>query len=372
MSFHNYTSRFFTILFLTFVCIEIKPNLCLAEEKPKLKIGVIAPLSGGVAVWGNSVSAAMNLVNQELGEPVTLNIQDEETCLPTKALSAYNYLTSVEKVDVLVASCLEGATAIAPLARRDKLPFFISGRSSHEFQNRNPHALSWLALLDNEGLAVADLVRQRGFKSGVALVWNGYFGLQFAQGIESAFKTQKLAISFKSIEVDQGSAPSGGDIQRVLNNEPDVVFMMLSEPAAAFAVRQLRALRYQGTIVIQSSMLQTQNPNVRSAFEGVLQQKFNIDQKKFDELRLQIRKLIGEEVADDFIFSYDGFRILIEKANQCREQKSANFEDCIQKSMRDEVWHQGASGRFRFLHDGSTERPMLFKRVTKSGYEAID
>nr|WP_291914349.1 ABC transporter substrate-binding protein [Accumulibacter sp.] len=140
--------------------------------------------------------------------------------------------------DVLIASCLEGAQAIAPLARQNKLPLFISGRSSHEFQSKNPNALSWLSLLDYEGVAIAQLIKDKGWKKGTAMVWSGYFGVQFAAGIQAALKDSRLEFSYDVIEVDQGSNPVGAEIQKVLRGNPDVVFLMMSEPAAAFVVKQ--------------------------------------------------------------------------------------------------------------------------------------
>ncbi len=52
----------------------------------------------------------------------------------------------------------------------------------------------------------------------------------------------------------------------MLIRKPDVFFLMLSEPAAAAVVRQLRAMRYSGDIVMQSSMLQTYDRGARARF----------------------------------------------------------------------------------------------------------
>ncbi len=334
----------------------------------KLRVGIIAPLTGGVATWGLSVRSAIELANSESKHPAELFFQDEETCLPTKALSALTYLQSIKKVDVLVASCLEGAQAVAPLARQSKLPMFISGRSSHEFQRNNPNALSWLSLLDYEGKAIAQLIKEKGWKNGASMVWSGYFGVQFAAGIQTALKDSGLEFTHDQIEVDQGSNPSGGEIQRLLQGKPEVVFFMMSEPAAAFMVKQLKAQQYRGAIVLQSSMLQTYDPTIRSVFEGALQQKFPANDTEFAKLQAQIKLKQGQEVADDFVFSYDGFKALLAEADACRAEQSASLEVCLNERLRNETWREGASGRFRFMKDGSTERPMVFKTITKLGF----
>ena len=341
----------------------------LGSSRRKPRVGIIAPLSGGVAIWGLSVKSAIELANEESRHPAELFFEDEETCVPAKALTAWQRLQSERKVDILIASCLEGAQAIAPLVRRSKIPFFISGRSSREFQDKNPHALSWLSLLDYEGRAIVQLVKEKGWKRGTAMVWQGYFGAQFAKGIQTALKESQLDFSLDVIEVAQGSTPVGSDVERVTRTKPDVIFLMTSEPAAAFVVKQLRARRYQGAVVLQSSMLQTYDKNAREVFVGALQQKFPANDKEFARVQGRIRQEYGDQVADDFVFSYDGFKALLDEVATCENRGDSSLEMCLTSHMRDERWREGASGRFRFMKDGSTERPMVFRTITVQGFE---
>jgi hypothetical protein len=69
------------------------------------------------------------------------------------------------------------------------------------------------------------------------------------------------------------------------------------------------------------------------------------------------------------VFSYDGFKTLLKEARICREKGALPLNECLPAGMRSEEWREGASGRFRFMKDGSTERPMKPKVITESGYE---
>ncbi len=359
-----------SLYFLIFPTILLAIDLTPTNEK--FKVGVIAPLTGGVAVWGKSVRTAIEIANLESKTPAELFFQDEETCSPAKALSAYQYLVYVEKVQMLVASCLEGAQAIAPLAKKDNIPFFISGRSSADFQAKNPNALSWLSLLDYEGLAISKLVAKNKWKKGVALVWDGYFGVQFAAAIKNAIDKEPLDFDFKSVELSTNAVPNATEVQALLRTKPEVVFVMTSEPTAVFFIRQLRSFGYQGSIIIQSSMLQTYDLKGRKAFLGSIQQKFPVNQQRFTEIQTKIKKLLGEDVADDFVFSYDGFSMLLTEASICQSEKAMDLERCLNTKIRNEAWREGASGKFKIMPDGSTERPMIFKEVTEHGFQNID
>lgn len=360
--------KYLSFLFLIFI-----PTFISALDQDALapvKIGVITPLTGGVAVWGQSVRAAIEIANQDSKTPAELFFQDEETCSPTKALSAYQHLVFVEKVQVLVASCLEGAQAIAPLALRDQIPFFISGRSSGDFQLKNPNATSWLSLLDYEGLAISKLIHTKKWQRGVALVWDGYFGVQFAASIDKAIAKDQLDFNLKTIELNANAVPNATEVQALLRLKPEVIFIMTSEPTATFFIRQLRSFGYKGEIIIQSSMLQTYDEQGRKVFIDSLQQKFFVDELQFNKLQSKIKESQGENVADDFIFSYDGFSLLLNKTVEC-QLESKSISECLTPKIRTEDWQAGVSGKFRIMKDGSTERPMLFKRVTATGFEPV-
>jgi len=145
---------------------------------------------------------------------------------------------------------------------------------------------------------------------------------------------------------------------------------MMAEPSAAFVVKQLSAFKYPGQIVLQSSMLQTYDKNVRKVFAGALQQKFPVDDLEFKALQAKMKEKQGEEVADDFVFSYDGFKALLAEAKDCA--KDSDLDACLTSRLRNEKWREGGSGPFRFMKDGSTERPMLFKTITESGFSPLE
>jgi ABC-type branched-subunit amino acid transport system substrate-binding protein len=119
------------------------PTPTPATQQRRLRIGIIAPLSGAIATWGQSVQSAIQIAHDEAGQPAELFFEDEGACSATMALSAFRVLTTVKKVDIVIASCLNSARAIAPLAQTSGLPILVSGRSTTEFQQAQPNVLSW-------------------------------------------------------------------------------------------------------------------------------------------------------------------------------------------------------------------------------------
>lgn len=85
-------------------------------EVQEIKIGCVAPLSGGVAVYGVECKNGIDLAIEELnaaggimGRPVTLIAEDDEGD-PAKSLNAFNKLTTKDGIDIVIGSLTSGCT----------------------------------------------------------------------------------------------------------------------------------------------------------------------------------------------------------------------------------------------------------------------
>lgn len=109
-------------VFLTALILALSNGYRSYAQNPdsqQLKVGLIAPLSGAFAIWGQSIQTAIQMVNTESKYPVKLFFHDEKSCAPADTLTGCRRLVSQEKVNIIIASCLTGASAIAPLAQKD-------------------------------------------------------------------------------------------------------------------------------------------------------------------------------------------------------------------------------------------------------------
>ncbi|MFH1145708.1 MAG: ABC transporter substrate-binding protein [bacterium] len=92
----------------------------------ELKVGVILPLTGKAANFGEDIRTALTMAEQEIKSDsanvsFTLEYQDDE-CDPKKAVSAYQYIHDVKKANFIIGPVCSSATlAVAPLAERDRV-----------------------------------------------------------------------------------------------------------------------------------------------------------------------------------------------------------------------------------------------------------
>lgn len=101
-----------------------------------IKIGVILPLSGQYAVFGESVKNAMEMSYADLTDKnVELVFEDDEFD-SKKGLSAYNKLQSVDNVDIVIALASPSIEVLKPIVNTsDELLFTVGNESSIENDN---------------------------------------------------------------------------------------------------------------------------------------------------------------------------------------------------------------------------------------------
>ncbi len=102
------------------------------QEGGEIVVGVLAPLTGDVAIYGQSVKNAVELAFEEInaaggvnGKTFRLEILDEKGD-PTEAVNAYNILAS-KNIDILLGDVTSKPTlAVAELAAQDGIPMITS------------------------------------------------------------------------------------------------------------------------------------------------------------------------------------------------------------------------------------------------------
>ena len=107
------------------------------DDANTIKVGLIAPLTGNVAVYGNAVKEATELYTKQFndagginGKKIKLIIYDDKGD-PTEAMNAYNKLVNSDKIVALLGPVTSGPTfGVAQESANLNIPG-ISGTATH-------------------------------------------------------------------------------------------------------------------------------------------------------------------------------------------------------------------------------------------------
>ena len=224
--------------------------LSLSAYAADISIGVISPVTGPVALDGESFRHGAELAAKEinaaggaLGSKLSLVVEDGE-CKPNVSASAAEKLMVRDSVPVIVgAHCSPATAAVIPLAERQKVPF-ITGISSAPSLTATRH--DWFFRLPpTEALtaqaAVPYYVEKLGFKSVAFVALNDEWGRQAGEA-NSQLLSQK---GVKVISTDYflpGESEFGATLTKIKSANPEAVFVASNTREAILIAKKLQEL----------------------------------------------------------------------------------------------------------------------------------
>ncbi|MCK9919163.1 ABC transporter substrate-binding protein [Microbacteriaceae bacterium K1510] len=221
-----------------------------AAAAQTVKIGVVEPLTGGVAFDGNNVVKGARLAAKEinaaggvLGNQVELVIADG-ACKPAESVSAAEKLIAADKVPVIMGAFCSGATqAVMPLAEKSQIPL-VTGVSSLPrltevgnrwfFRNAETDAMMAAAFAKS-------LHNDLKFNSVFFLAANDDWG----RGTVDSFKKILEGIGAKVVGAEYfeySHADFYTPLTKVRAAKPDLVVVVAETQAASILVKQAKEL----------------------------------------------------------------------------------------------------------------------------------
>lgn len=169
-----------------------------------IKIGVIVPLSGPFAFYGEDMRrGVMDAVGSSTA--VKLIIEDEK-CEPKDAVSAFQKLTNVDKVKFVIGpGCGSPQEAIAPLLKGSDVVVMLSAAASSDlFMKSGGNMFNDQYSLQNESKYMANKIYDLGYKKAALLTYQNEFSKTHATSFRQNYKGQ---IAMASELLDYSASP---------------------------------------------------------------------------------------------------------------------------------------------------------------------
>jgi branched-chain amino acid transport system substrate-binding protein len=150
------------VIILVFLLVNKK------TDSQQVKVGVLAPLSGIVADYGEQVKKGV----QSVGTSTKVQfIFEDDQCDPKFAVSAFKKLIDLDKVDYIIGpACGSPQQAIAPLLRdKEVLMILPSAAAKDLFGSSDGKVYNVQYSLEQEGKFIAEKMFEMGYKN-VAVV----------------------------------------------------------------------------------------------------------------------------------------------------------------------------------------------------------
>ncbi|MDD3668877.1 MAG: ABC transporter substrate-binding protein [Alphaproteobacteria bacterium] len=238
-------------------------------DKPIVKIGVLAPLSGNVAIMGKPVRGAIEVAAADLNARDNRYfyqiIFEDHLNEPMRAATIVKKLVFVDKVDALISFNAPPGHVVAPVAEENKIPH-ISLCSDAKVASGKYNFINWTQP-ESEARKMTEMIKKKGYKSVALAVLNHQGALAISDALVSELNA--VGIQNRTWTFNGGVRNFRIEIEKMKRAiAPDLYMVLFFDPELTLFIRQLRDSGAKTDVTGIETFSIFSNPAVLSELEG--------------------------------------------------------------------------------------------------------
>ena len=351
------TFGFLAVLVLVLAAVACRDE---AEEEAAFKIGVMESVTGPGETYGRVAVQAKQMAVAEINAAGGINgrmlklVVEDEKCNAQDSITAYNKLTDVDGVKIILGTSCSGAMlGAAPLAERDGVILFSGLATNPDIANAGDYIFR-TALND----------AQLGIDTGNELWADGVRRLatmtestDYAEGVRRSTVEQFTKLGGEVVGEERYASDTTdfrSQLTKLMGENPDAIHIAAqSEFAGGTIVKQLRELEYEGQLY--SEVVPVGRTALEIAGDAATGLKavtadLNPSNVKATEVLASFRELYGYVTLAWYLGSaYDDVYIAAECLKKTGDDQDADgFRDC----MYELTWSGSIGENYSFDENG--------------------
>ena len=343
----------------------------LAEGEP-VKVGVISPMTGDAAIYGEANANVLKLAAEEInaaggidGHQIELLIEDGK-CTGASAVSAAQKLINIDKVEVIIGGFCSGESlAIVPVAEAAKVALLSDGSSSPDLTNVSKFFARDYPSDNTQGVVLAQAVLAKEIKNISFIQEQTDYALGIYKAFSEEFEKNGGVITKEEYPSEANDFRS--QLGKLKAANPDTLFISAQTPASAQRIlKQMREMNWQPQLLLSDVIADPQTlTEYKDMVEGAYGAQFgeNRENPKFQGLVANYEAKYGTDLPYPS-YAQTEYDALYLVADAIRE---VGYDgEKIAKWLREVEDWQGASGSVTMGSDGDRDGGHILK-IVKNG-----
>jgi branched-chain amino acid transport system substrate-binding protein len=333
----------------------------LHADNSVLNIGVIAPLSGGLAEYGTAFKNGVSLAQSEKRNSSCKFVFEDSKYDPNTAVSAFRKIVHHDDVRILYNFGGPTTAALAPLAESSRVVLFTSETEPH-FSKGRKYVLRFNSPSEAFGRALSDGLKRSGYRRiGLVRTENEYIN-----GVFHALK-ETLSDNIRMTELAV-VLPSQNDFSTIISKarvtDYDAIGVFLLPGQISLFYRQLQKQKlspqtFALDFLESAPEIEASGPSV----SGVIFPANAVD----DSFRIKYRQANGNGAQIQYAgFGHDFAELILERV--CSEAKSPSTSDELLALLKNSSG-QGVNGEFKYVETEEDDKyfafPVVLRKVEK-------
>ena len=369
------------VVFVVIIALSMRQKQTSSSEVLSVSIGVVGPLSGPGAIWGQWLKQGVDLAFADYG-PALSNahrqvkfVYEDSEGMPAKAVNAVQKLIALNKVSVVYGPLSTAEVlAIAPLAERNKVVLLTPSASGKEISNAGDYIFRTYPKDEDQSVALARYTVNVMKVHRVAVL---YRTDDFGVGVEQAYSDELGRLGGEKITAE-GFDPKTEDfrslITKVKAQEPEVTLIVGMPKDLGQILRQAVELGFQTRFLSTANI---ENPEVIKiagiGAEGVLYGSimFDADSTNAVVQDFQRRYRANFQKTDSaglgVALAYDGMRVLLDAI--CKTPGATADE--IKQRLYSTKAFPAVTGDITFDSNGDVQKPFALKAINDGKFVVV-
>ncbi|MBI3336090.1 ABC transporter substrate-binding protein [Candidatus Peregrinibacteria bacterium] len=323
-----------------------------------IRIGVRAPLTGDLALYGEHMRNGMELAKKDLlavDSSRHIELIFEDACFPQDTISATRKMVQINDVTMIGGSfCLFGHVPILPFTEENKIIAFNTAANPDDVLNKRYAFSTNFSIKENAEELARFAYKDIGARRAAIMHLQTPFGEDYKKYITQSF--ERLG---GSIVATEARAPDARDFRTEVTKmkaaDPDLIFTIhFASPLGIF----LKQSREAGIDAKMLGYYENEDPTTvrasQGAAEGLIFSSSPID----SVFMKQYRSVYNDDPDVLAANAYDALMLQVMVYEKCGKDV-----DCMAEELHDVRGYKGVSGTITINSDGSASKPTIFKVV---------
>ena len=345
----------------------------------EIKIGVIMPITGAVAAYGQTAWAGIEVANKIVptlknGDSVKLVLIDNKGDKVETANAATRLITE-DKVSALIGAMVTGNTQqVLQIAEEKKVPVVAPAATADKLLDRVKFGARVTFMDSFQGTTFAKFAINSGLKTSVIVADQS---TSYSLGLARAFKKEFEKLGGKvlsELKISSGDKDFKAIASQIASLNPDIVYVPAYHPEASLLVRQARQIGVKsafgsGDGVSNDAFLELAG----NASEGYLYTDVFDSQNPNTEVSKNFIAQYSKSKGDTNIPGFtalgaDAYLLLVDAMNRC---DNPSDPICINQKIKNTQKFEGVSGYINIDGKGNAVRSVVIKEIKggKSTYK---
>lgn len=319
----SFIQKSFLCLLSSLILLSGCATKTVSTPEQKIKIGVVGPLTGDAASYGENNQAGVQLALQEYSGNNKFDLVfEDDHCDGKTASSVYQKLIGVDKVDLIIGPVCSAAAAVGlPLAVQANVPVIITGASASGLSSLGDNIFRIYPSDGLQGKFVANTFFQKMQKKNVAVI---YLQDDWGQAIEKVFSEEYTKLG-GNIVVKESMLSSEQDARGILtkvkNSTAEFIYLPASITNGLAVLKQMQELNID-LPVIGGDFFASEDFFTNPIAEGIMVSSGNIQNP--DEFQQKIKEKTGLENVNILApLGYDAMNLALQTFDAVGNDKEA-------------------------------------------------